>query len=71
MQQEGMKFAGGHVFEHNRGIRSLEVVFAGTSGIGSWNVSIYCMYVCIQGLLNSCVERLKAESGRGPPSIHG
>ena len=52
------------------GIRSLEVVFAGTSRTDSWSVSIYCMYVCIQGL-NSCIERLKAESGRDSPSIHG
>ena len=45
--------------------RILEVVFAATSRIGSRSVSIYCMY----GLFNSCVERLKVESGRDPLSI--
>ena len=47
---------------------SLEAVFA--HRIGSWSVSIHCMYV-YKGYSTVVLERLKAESSRGPPSIHG
>ena len=53
---------------HTYGIKDcLDVVFAATSRIDSRSVSTYCMHT----KANSSVDRLKAESSRDVPSIHG
>ena len=67
-QRQPGKAAGGYTLKKGE---PRNCVCSDIKDIGSWSVSINLrVYVCIQGPLNSCVERVKEENVRDPPSIH-